>query len=594
MAGRIEISWAEAEFEYSDSGRRLRPDGIQITSSWTTDQGGSDLATAVDEVVASDTDYIRSSNGPNNEVAVVSLTDPAGTVDTAQAVTVRYRYGKTGTDAVNLLARLAQYENEADDFNRANEPLETSAKWTKGTLHTDPVNLNIVSNQVEWLRDQNRTRLQYLYEHDFGTVDLGAELTLASFSYGTGDYHYFGPATRFTLGSDRGTGYCLLIDIVQSELKIQRLDNTSNPGIAIVAHTPAAGYKYRLVSGADNMHRAYVDTGSGWQMVLEVFDDTYTNSNKCGIVGLMTSSLGSNRITFDDFKAWGRKTIAEWEHTGIGTSYVTAAQVLTTGEKAAVTDWNALAVEITANPPPFTPGQVSGLLGWYDASDATTLTWSGSQLQGWASKAPSMLELNATPLSGGTFPSGGTRTVNGMPMVQLDGVTEGIFRATEDLGALAQRPSVAVAYDMDTIVAGSQLVANAGSGGSYTRFYWHGAAGFAMGNGSGPSSIPIGQHIGVGYPPEPGGGTTTSTHVDGALTAETETVAAINAPAIKFGFGGYPNNINANHDGAVGEVLVYDHPLSVSERQKIEGYLAHKWGMEANLPAGHPYKASPP
>lgn len=29
-------------------------------------------------------------------------------------------------------------------------------------------------------------------------------------------------------------------------------------------------------------------------------------------------------------------------------------------------------------------------------------------------------------------------------------------------------------------------------------------------------------------------------------------------------------------------------------RQQIEGYLAHKWGLTANLPAGHPYKTSPP
>lgn len=28
--------------------------------------------------------------------------------------------------------------------------------------------------------------------------------------------------------------------------------------------------------------------------------------------------------------------------------------------------------------------------------------------------------------------------------------------------------------------------------------------------------------------------------------------------------------------------------------QKIEGYLAHKWGLTANLPAGHPYKVNPP
>lgn len=32
----------------------------------------------------------------------------------------------------------------------------------------------------------------------------------------------------------------------------------------------------------------------------------------------------------------------------------------------------------------------------------------------------------------------------------------------------------------------------------------------------------------------------------------------------------------------------------ISEVQKAEGYLAHKWGLEGNLPDGHPYKNSAP
>ena len=33
---------------------------------------------------------------------------------------------------------------------------------------------------------------------------------------------------------------------------------------------------------------------------------------------------------------------------------------------------------------------------------------------------------------------------------------------------------------------------------------------------------------------------------------------------------------------------------STSDREKVEGYLAHKWGLTANLPSGHPYKNSAP
>ena len=42
------------------------------------------------------------------------------------------------------------------------------------------------------------------------------------------------------------------------------------------------------------------------------------------------------------------------------------------------------------------------------------------------------------------------------------------------------------------------------------------------------------------------------------------------------------------------ELLVVRRAISASERQQIEGYLAHKWGLASSLPAGHPYLASPP
>ena len=42
------------------------------------------------------------------------------------------------------------------------------------------------------------------------------------------------------------------------------------------------------------------------------------------------------------------------------------------------------------------------------------------------------------------------------------------------------------------------------------------------------------------------------------------------------------------------EVLVNLGSLSALDTQKLEGYLAHKWGLTANLPANHPYKVNPP
>jgi hypothetical protein len=45
--------------------------------------------------------------------------------------------------------------------------------------------------------------------------------------------------------------------------------------------------------------------------------------------------------------------------------------------------------------------------------------------------------------------------------------------------------------------------------------------------------------------------------------------------------------------GLVKEVIYVPYGLD-SERQRLEGYVAHKWGLSPLLPADHPYKNAPP
>ena len=42
------------------------------------------------------------------------------------------------------------------------------------------------------------------------------------------------------------------------------------------------------------------------------------------------------------------------------------------------------------------------------------------------------------------------------------------------------------------------------------------------------------------------------------------------------------------------EIIFYNSVLSTNDRQKVEGYLAWKWGIQASLPSGHPYKSAAP
>ena len=59
------------------------------------------------------------------------------------------------------------------------------------------------------------------------------------------------------------------------------------------------------------------------------------------------------------------------------------------------------------------------------------------------------------------------------------------------------------------------------------------------------------------------------------------------------------NNSAAFADGDLHELIIYNAPLSQADREKVEGYLAHKWGLTGDLPGAspgpeHPYKTTPP
>ena len=66
------------------------------------------------------------------------------------------------------------------------------------------------------------------------------------------------------------------------------------------------------------------------------------------------------------------------------------------------------------------------------------------------------------------------------------------------------------------------------------------------------------------------------------------------AAATGFQVGGKQQLGTAYGDKYISEVVGCNTKLSTDDRQKLEGYLAWKWALEANLPIDHPYKTTPP
>lgn len=65
-------------------------------------------------------------------------------------------------------------------------------------------------------------------------------------------------------------------------------------------------------------------------------------------------------------------------------------------------------------------------------------------------------------------------------------------------------------------------------------------------------------------------------------------------PAWGLTIGAIYSNNTFGFDGDFGDFLAISKRLTTSEIEEIEGHLAHKWGIQANLPDSHPYKSAPP
>jgi hypothetical protein len=91
-------------------------------------------------------------------------------------------------------------------------------------------------------------------------------------------------------------------------------------------------------------------------------------------------------------------------------------------------------------------------------------------------------------------------------------------------------------------------------------------------------------------------GTTESYFMNGSNMGSTTTSTTFGAStSIYIGarqLGGFTGTYSIT--GTISELIIYNYAITSSQRQQIEGYLAWKWGLQASLPATHPFAATVP
>jgi len=242
----------------------------------------------------------------------------------------------------------------------------------------------------------------------------------------------------------------------------------------------------------------------------------------------------------------------------------------------------------------WTPAEIT-VETWWDASDTDTITDSGGAVSQWNDKSGNNNHLTQGTAS--AQPVTGTRTINGLNVIDWDDnspqdrmqltnvITDGAPFAAFVVAQFDNVNSNAIVYDstnnrytqLGEVSATNNIIFRLGADEG-------GGINFTGANGSS-----IGTDVGLmEFWVETGGAAYAS--INGALSG----TSAGTWTATDYEISRLGRNGSDSMDGRLAEVILMVTEPSEADRQKIEGYLAHKWGFAGSLPVGHPYKNTPP
>jgi hypothetical protein len=264
----------------------------------------------------------------------------------------------------------------------------------------------------------------------------------------------------------------------------------------------------------------------------------------------------------------------------------------------------------------FLPTDVSGgVNSWFDAADQSTTTLSGTNLTVWADKGKNNGDLNI--VWGGISPTM-TNKLNGLNIATF-AYDQGLISSSTAAMSAYAKSTVYVWRTIDPMnisyYRGSPLpdnytgeFANQGNAGANCTFglVWDHLSGHYY-YVIGPQGVAINLSGDAGTV-DPQNSWKLVSMVDALdLGANIITLNGAAIPLVGNGIAYYttspantlshiPNTVASNRviGNDLAEVVVADSALSPSDRERLEGYMAWKWGLQANLPSTHSFRMFPP
>jgi hypothetical protein len=230
---------------------------------------------------------------------------------------------------------------------------------------------------------------------------------------------------------------------------------------------------------------------------------------------------------------------------------------------------------------------------WLDAADATTVTTVSGAVSQWNDKSGNA--RNVSQSTAGNRPTYTATGLNGKAVLTFDGSNDSLLNSSVGLPLGASARSLYVVYQPNRLTGVNAICGQGTSLASgnlyYIQFRSQGDPYFAgfLRDVSNGTSFPF-DNTNPKIAEAIFNGSALSLYSTGNLVASQ--TLSLNTIGDSFYVGNNPNNEPMG--GTVAEIVVTASASSTLDRQRIEGYLAHKWGLTANLPADHPYKTVGP
>lgn len=245
----------------------------------------------------------------------------------------------------------------------------------------------------------------------------------------------------------------------------------------------------------------------------------------------------------------------------------------------------------------WTPVQMT-TTGWYDASDDTTIVSSGGAISQWNDKSGNSLHL--AQASSSKQPTLEASVINGSSAVNFDGSNDELVTSINPFGSTVNDAFVIAVHHIDQAGNKGTIFTLTGSDAASSRWQSHAPFGTTVyldcGGTGGGSRVNANYGVNTGDSVMVGFYCSTTDSVqqiykNGALWVGDSTGHSVSTVGNIFVGSGAGSSYQ---DTSIGEFIIINGTVSLDERQNIEGYLAHKWGLQNDLPMDHPYKSVAP